>query len=145
MAEVLKSVLVPYSAVEMFDLVDRVEDYPRFLPWCGATELIRRDGEVTSAAIEISYLNVKQRFSTENAKRYPEEMQIRLTSGPFRRMEGYWRFKPLAQQACKIEFRLHYEFSSALLEKVVGPVFGMVTNNLVDAFVHRAEQQYGER
>ncbi|MBI5329697.1 MAG: type II toxin-antitoxin system RatA family toxin [Betaproteobacteria bacterium] len=145
MAEVIKSVLVPYSAVEMFDLVDRVEDYPKFLPWCGGTELIRRDETVTAAAIEISYLSVKQRFSTENAKRYPEEMQIRLTSGPFRSMEGYWRFKALAEQACKIEFRLHYEFSSHLLEKVVGPVFGMVTNNLVDAFVHRAEQQYGER
>ncbi len=145
MAEVTKSMLVPYSTAEMFDLVDRVEDYPQFLPWCGGTELLKRDEHVTAAAIQISYLSVKQRFSTENAKRYPEEMLIRLTSGPFRSMEGYWRFKALAEQACKIEFRLHYEFSSPLFEKVLGPVFGMLTNNLVDAFVRRAEQQYGER
>jgi ribosome-associated toxin RatA of RatAB toxin-antitoxin module len=145
MAEVIKSMLVPYSAAEMWDLVDRVEDYPQFLPWCGGTELIHRDETTTAASIRISYLSVKQEFSTENAKRFPEEMLIRLKSGPFRSMEGYWRFKALAEQACKIEFRLHYEFSNALFEKVLGPVFGMVTNSLVDAFVRRAEQKYGER
>ncbi len=145
MAEVVKSVLVPYSASEMFELVDRVEDYPLFLPWCGGTELLRRDEDVTEATIHLHYLNVKQHFTTENAKRAPEEMQIRLKSGPFRKLEGYWRFKILAEAACKIEFVLHYEFSSGLLEKVLGPVFGMVTNSLVDAFVHRAEKVYGAR
>jgi ribosome-associated toxin RatA of RatAB toxin-antitoxin module len=145
MAQVVKSVLVPYSAAEMFELVDRVEDYPLFLPWCGGTELHRRDEQITEATIRIHYLAVKQSFTTENSKRIPEEMIIRLKAGPFRKMEGYWHFKPLKDVACKIEFMLHYEFSSSLLEKVVGPVFGMVTNNLVDAFVHRAEQVFGQR
>jgi len=145
MAEVVKSVLVPYSAAEMFVLVDGVESYPQFLPWCGGTELHLRDEETTEATIHIHYLQVKQRFSTRNSKRFPEEMNIRLKSGPFRKLEGYWRFRGLAETACKIEFALHYEFSSSLLEKVLGPVFGMVTNSLVDAFVHRAEQIYGER
>lgn len=145
MAEVVKSVLVPYSAVEMFELVDRVEDYPLFLPWCGGTELLRRDERITEATIHLHYLQVKQHFTTENAKRPPEEMLIRLKSGPFRKLEGSWRFKVLAETACKIDFVLHYEFSSGLLEKVLGPVFGMVTNSLVDAFVHRAEKVYGER
>lgn len=145
MAKVVKSVLVPYSALEMFELVDRVEDYPQFLPWCGGTELLRRDEDVTEATIHISYLHVKQHFTTENAKRIPEEMGIRLKDGPFSKLEGFWRFRRLAESACKIEFELHYEFSSSLLEKVLGPVFGMVTNSLVDAFVHRAENVYGAR
>ncbi len=145
MAEVVKSVLVPYSAEEMFVLVDGVEQYPQFLPWCGGTELHLRDDATTEATIHIHYLQVKQHFSTRNAKRYPEEMHIRLKSGPFRKLEGSWRFRILAESACKIEFALHYEFSSTLLEKVFGSVFGMVTNSLVDAFVRRAEQVYGER
>ncbi len=145
MAEVVKTVLVPYSAEEMFVLVDGVEAYPEFLPWCGATELHLRDTETTEATIHIHYLQVRQHFTTRNSKRQPEEMIIRLQRGPFRKLEGYWRFRSLAPQACRIEFVMHYEFSSTLLEKVLGPVFGMVTNSLVDAFVRRAEQVYGER
>jgi len=145
MAEVVKSVLVPYSSSEMFELVDKVEDYPQFLPWCGGAELHLRDETVTEATIHISYLQVKQHFTTRNTKTPGEEMLIRLKSGPFRRLEGYWRFKPLAESACKVEFALHYEFSSHLLEKMLGPVFGMVTGGLVDAFVHRAEKVFGER
>lgn len=145
MAEVVKSVLVPYSASEMFELVDRVEDYPVFLPWCGGTQLHYRDAEVTEASIHISYLQVKQQFTTRNTKKPGEEMQIRLKSGPFRALEGYWRFRKLSESACKIEFVLHYEFSSGLLEKMLGPVFGMLTHGLVDAFVHRAEKVYGQR
>lgn len=145
MAEVVKTVLVPYSAAEMFELVDGVEDYPRFLPWCGGSQLHARDEAVTEATIHIHYLHVRQHFSTRNDKRFPEEMAIRLVSGPFRKLEGSWRFKTLAEAACKVEFVIHYEFSSALLEKVLGPVFGMITNNLVDAFVRRAEDVYGQR
>ncbi len=145
MAEVTKSVLVPYSSLEMFELVDRVEDYPQFLPWCGGTELHHRDEDTTEATIHINYLHVKQHFTTRNSKTVGEEMRIRLKSGPFRHLEGYWRFKVLAESACKIDFVLHYEFSTSLFDKVLGPVFGMLTNGLVDAFVHRAEQVYGER
>lgn len=145
MAEVVKTVLVPYSAEEMFVLVDGVESYPQFLPWCGGTELHFRDDVSTEATIHISYMQVKQHFTTQNTKRHPEEMIIRLKRGPFRKLEGSWHFKALAAEACKIEFIMHYEFSSGLLEKVLGPVFGMLTNNMVDAFVRRAEQVYGER
>ena len=145
MAEVVKSVLVPYSAEEMFVLVDGVESYPQFLPWCGNTELHFRDDVTTEATIHIHYMQVRQHFTTLNSKRHPDEMLIRLKSGPFRKLEGSWNFKSLSQEACKIEFVMHYEFSSGLLEKVLGPVFGMLTNNMVDAFVRRAEQVYGER
>jgi ribosome-associated toxin RatA of RatAB toxin-antitoxin module len=145
MPEVVKSVLIPYTASEMFDLVDRVEDYPEFLPWCGGTDLHVRDTEITDATLYIDYLHIKQHFSTENHKRYPEEMRLKLKSGPFRHLEGCWRFQQLGEAACKIELRLHYEFSSHLLEKVLGPVFSHIANTFVDAFVQRAEQVYGER
>lgn len=145
MALVEKSVLIAHSAQQMFDLVDRVEDYPQFLPWCSRTELKFRDARKTAATLHISYLSVKSHFTTENDKEAPLLMQIRLVDGPFRRLEGTWRFKPLAENACKIEFQLAYEFSSRMFEKVIGPVFSNIANTFVDAFVKRAAQVYGAK
>lgn len=143
MALVQKTVLIEHSAQQMFDLVDRVEDYPQFLPWCGATELRLRDDTTTTATLHINYHSVKAHFTTENTKERPTAMSIRLIDGPFRRLEGAWHFKPLAENACKIEFSLTYEFSSKLFEKVIGPVFSHIANTFVDAFTKRAGQVYG--
>lgn len=143
MALVEKSVLIERSAQQMFDLVDRVEDYPQFLPWCSQTRLDYRDDRKTVATLHISYLSVKSHFTTENAKEAPLWMNIRLIDGPFRRLDGTWRFKPLTEHACKIEFQLSYEFSSKMFEKVIGPVFSQIANTFVDAFVKRAAQVYG--
>jgi ribosome-associated toxin RatA of RatAB toxin-antitoxin module len=145
MSEVVKTVLVAYTPAEMFTLVDGVEDYPNFLPWCGGSKLHARDAEITEATIHISYMQVKQHFSTRNTKVFPESMYIRLTEGPFRQLEGEWHFKALGDAACKIEFKLSYEFSSTLLAKLLGPVFGHIANTFVDAFVQRAETIYGVR
>ena len=143
MAVVEKSVLIARSAQQMFDLVDNVEDYPRFLPWCSATRVGFRDERKTVATLHISYLSVKSHFTTENEKEAPLRMGLRLVDGPFRRLEGLWLFKPLAEDACKIEFFLSYDFSSRMFEKVIGPVFGQITNTFVDAFVRRADDVYG--
>ena len=143
MALVEKSVLVGYSAERMYTLVDRVEDYPQFLPWCGGTSLEYRDGSLTRASISIDYHGLKQSFRTENTTQPPHLIAIRLISGPFRQLDGTWRFTALSEDACRIDFRLHYEFSSRLLEKVAGPVFGYIANSLVDAFLKRAEKLYG--
>lgn len=143
MARVEKSVLVMHTPERMYELVDRVEDYPQFLPWCGGTELIRRDETVTVATIRIAYMGVRQSFTTENAKTRPSEMRIRLVDGPFRHLEGDWRFIPLGEEACKIEFTLDYTFASPVLEAILSPVFSHVTTSLVDAFVKRADQIHG--
>ncbi len=143
MAVVEKTVLIEHSAREMFDLVDRCEDYPAFLPWCGRTELKFRDELRTVATLHINYHSVRSSFTTENTKESGSTMEIRLVDGPFRRLEGSWRFKALAETACKIEFRLHYEFSSKMFEKIIGPVFSHIANTFVDAFVRRAAQVYG--
>lgn len=142
MALVEKSVLVNYSAERMYRLVDDVERYPEFLPWCGGSEVELRDGRLTRAAVLIDYHGIKQSFKTENRTQPPERIDIRLASGPFHRLDGAWRFTPLAPHACKIEFRLHYEFSNRLLERLVGPVFKHITNTLLEAFVRRADQLY---
>ncbi len=143
--QVVKSVLVPYTPAEMYELVDDVEQYPKFLPWCAGTELHFRDEATTEATVRIGYLSIRQEFTTVNSKRHPDEMQLRLKRGPFRHLEGYWRFLPLGDAACKVEFMLQYDFSSALLEKALGPVFGHIAGTLVDAFVERAETIYGAR
>jgi ribosome-associated toxin RatA of RatAB toxin-antitoxin module len=143
MAVVEKSVLIERTAVQMFELVDRVEDYPKFLPWCGGTELLERTDSKTAARIHISYHGLKAQFATENAKEIPRQMNIQLREGPFRSMDGGWRFTPLGETACKIEFRLHYEFSSKILEKALGPVFHHIANTFVESFVKRAQQIYG--
>ena len=143
MAQVEKTVLIEQSAERMFALVDACEDYPAFLPWCSRTELKFRDAQKTVATLHINYHSVKSSFTTENDKEQPKLMKIRLVDGPFRHLEGAWHFRALAENACKIEFQLHYEFSSKLFEKVIGPVFSHIANTFVDAFVRRATQVYG--
>lgn len=142
MARVEKSVLVAHPPERMFELVDRVEEYPDFLPWCGGTELKWRDERSTVATIHIAYMGIHQSFTTENSKEYPGSMRILLQNGPFRELEGDWFFRPLGEDACKVEFRLNYVFSSRVLETVLAPVFGHITNTFVDAFVRRADQVY---
>lgn len=144
MALVEKSVLIEHSARQMYELVDAVEDYPKFLPWCCRTELKFRDDERTVATLHIDYHAVKSHFTTENTKTAASRMAIRLVDGPFRRLEGTWAFKSLGDTACKIEFSLTYEFSSKLFEKIIGPVFNHIANTFVDAFVRRADNVYGD-
>ncbi|MBU0593121.1 MAG: type II toxin-antitoxin system RatA family toxin [Pseudomonadota bacterium] len=143
MALVEKSVLVLHSAQQMFDLVDGVELYPQFLPWCGGTDVKWRDEASTVATVMIDFHRIKQSFTTENTKQIPSLIEMKLQDGPFRHLDGSWRFIALNENACKVEFRLHYEFSSKLLESLVGPVFNHITSNFVDAFVERAEKVYG--
>jgi ribosome-associated toxin RatA of RatAB toxin-antitoxin module len=144
MALVEKSVLVGYSAERMHRLVDDVERYPEFLPWCGGAQVELRDAGLVRASILIDYHGLKQSFKTENRTQPPGFIEIRLVSGPFRQLDGLWRFTPLAPDSCKIEFRLRYEFANRLLEKLVGPVFKHIANTLLEAFLQRAERLYGK-
>ncbi len=143
MAVIEKSVLIARTPQQMFDLVDRVEDYPKFLPWCGGTELIERSEHVTAARLHINYRGIKAQFATENPKEAPHWMNIQLREGPFRRLDGGWRFTALGDAGCKVEFHLNYEFTSTLLEKALGPVFNHIAATFVESFVKRAQQVYG--
>lgn len=145
MHEIDRSVLVNYSAQQIFTLVDSVEDYPKFLPWCGETFVEVRDEHRRRAAITIDFKGIRQRFATDNTRDVPSRIDMRLAEGPFRSLDGTWQFLPLGEEACKVHFRLRYEFASRILEKVVGPVFEHITGSFVDAFVRRAAQVYGPR
>lgn len=142
MALVEKSVLLSFSAEQMFGLVDNVADYPKFLPWCGGTSVTVIDDNKIRATVDINYHHVKQSFTTENVRLVPHRIDITLINGPFKRLDGSWHFIALAPSACKIEFRLNYEFSNKLLEKVVGPVFHYIASTFVEAFIQRAEVMY---
>jgi ribosome-associated toxin RatA of RatAB toxin-antitoxin module len=144
MAVVQKTVLLAFSAEQMFALVEKVEDYPAFLPWCGGVEVKQRSPEKLVATISIAYHGIKQSFTTENQNTAPRHMQMKLVEGPFSQLDGQWHFKPLREDACKVEFELHYEFSSKVLEKLIGPVFTIIANSFVESFCKRAEEVYGK-
>lgn len=139
MPEVTKTVLVPYSAKEMYELVANIEDYPAFLPWCSGAQILERKSDGVSARLNIDFKGIKQSFATENHNTPQSRIDMQLKEGPFRALQGQWLFTALAEDACRIDFRLEYHFASAILEKVVGPVFGHIAATFVDAFVRRAE------
>ncbi len=143
MAVVHKTVILGYSAEQMFALVDCVEDYPKFLPWCGGVEVRQREENKLVATIAIHYHGVRQSFTTENTNVPSTSMNMHLLEGPFRQLNGNWTFKALRADACKVEFNLQYEFSSKILEKIIGPVFSVIANGFVDSFCKRAETIYG--
>jgi ribosome-associated toxin RatA of RatAB toxin-antitoxin module len=143
MSRVEKSMLIEHSAQQMFDLVEDIESYPSFLPWCAKTQVDFRDEKRTVATMYADFHGVKAHFTTENAKEAPFWMSMKLVKGPFRHLEGGWRFKPLGENACKIEFHLSYEFSSSLFEKIVGRMFDQIAHTFIEVSVKRAHQVYG--
>ena len=140
MHNIHKSAIVIHPAEKMFQLVDSVENYPQFLPWCGSTQIIERDNDKTIASIEINYKGIRQAFTTENTKRQNQEMIIKLIDGPFKSLSGQWIFKNLDKDSCQIELKLEYEFSNVILEKLISPVFNMIANTFIDEFIKEANR-----
>ena len=134
-----------HSAEQMYALVDAVEDYPKFLPWCGGVDLLERSEATTSATLHINYHGLKQKFTTQNNKVFPNSMVIELKNGPFKHLDGSWHFIELRENACKIEFRLNYQFANIFLEKLIAPVFNYIANTFVDGFVARANKIYANK
>jgi ribosome-associated toxin RatA of RatAB toxin-antitoxin module len=143
MHTVQRSVLVPYSAAQMFDLVAKVEDYPAFMPWCGGTQVHARDAQGLDASVTIAFAGLRQTFRTRNTHEFPTLITLKLIDGPFSALDGRWEFQPLAEDACKVLFTLNYSFSSRPLEMVIGPVFNRIATGFIDAFTQRADVVYG--
>jgi ribosome-associated toxin RatA of RatAB toxin-antitoxin module len=141
MREMHRSALVPYSAEQMFDLIEQVEHYPQFLPWCTRTQLIERTDEVVSATVEVGFRELNVRVTTRNNKRRPEWMAIHMQDGSFRHFVGEWKLLPLGTLGCRIDFSLRYELALHT-EKLAGPLIDRAANQMVDAFVRRAEAVY---
>jgi ribosome-associated toxin RatA of RatAB toxin-antitoxin module len=151
MKHVKKSVLLWYSAREMYSLVTDVAAYPQFLPWCAQAEVLEHGDDGMKARLTLAYGGVRHAFTTRNAHVADRSVLVGLVDGPFSLLDGHWQFAPIgadddaAERACRIELDLRYAFSSTTLERVVSPVFDRVANTLVDSFVRRAEQVYGAR
>jgi ribosome-associated toxin RatA of RatAB toxin-antitoxin module len=136
---VSRQALVGYGAAEMYALVEDVEAYPRFLPWCSAVEVSVREPARTVATIHIDFRGVRQQFTTENANEPGERIEMRLVRGPFRALHGEWRFVQLGEAGCRVDFDLAYQLASPVLDRLVGPVFNQIATSFVDAFVRRAD------
>lgn len=127
----------------MFALVDDIEAYPTFLPWCQSTTVHNRTDDEVNATLDIAYRGFHKSFTTCNRNQYGKTIEMRLVEGPFRELEGLWRFDELGDDGCKISFDLQFEFSNKLIGLAFGPVFSQIANSLLDAFCIRAKELYG--
>ena len=142
MKTVEKSVLIWFSAQEMFDLVVDVASYPQFLPWCDQTQILSIEDSGMTARIGMTFGGLHKSFTTRNTHVPGRQVQLSLVDGPFKQLDGVWNFIPLGEeQACRVELKLSYSFDS-VFGALVGPVFDRIAATLVDAFVKRAEVVY---
>ncbi|MBA4176304.1 MAG: ubiquinone-binding protein [Leptothrix sp. (in: Bacteria)] len=133
-----RSALLPLPAGHLYDIIEAAEHYPRFLPWCAGARIVSRDEHEVSADLQVKWGGLNFEMRTRNPKRRPEYMAIHLERGPFRRFEGEWLLTALTPDACKVAFKLDYEFESGFVTRAAGPVFKRLTDSLVEAFVQRA-------
>lgn len=136
--ELKRSVLLPYAAEDMFDLIEQAEHYPRFLPWCTSATILERSDDWVAANIEFSYLKVRFAFRTRNPKQRPLWLKVRAVEGPFRRFHGDWTFTPLGGLGCRVDFVLSLEVADGRLDPMAAPAAERVSRAMVDAFVRRA-------
>lgn len=143
MRRVNRSAIVPYSAEQMFALVADVESYPDFLPWCTGAQIHSIDGDVIEASVELSKSGLSKSFTTRNVLLQPESISMTLVGGPFRHLDGGWKFLALGEDGCKVSMDLEFEFESRVTDMLFGQVFEEICNALIDAFTKRAEETYG--
>jgi ribosome-associated toxin RatA of RatAB toxin-antitoxin module len=138
MTTIRKSVIVPHACRAMFDLVERCERYPEFLPWCSGAEVFERTDKITRARLDIDYHGLKSHISTVNRKHAPRRIGLEFVDGPFDSFKGEWTFAALGKQGCRVELAVDYDFRNVAIETLLGPVFGHILGTLVERFVERA-------
>ena len=145
MAEISKSVEVLYSADEMYTLVNDIESYPSFLPWCNDTRVFRQSDRKLSATLELAIGRIRQSFSTENTMEPGRLISMRLIKGPFKQLAGTWKFDQIDNNKCRVELHMHFEFKNRILKLSLEGIFNRIMDTLVESFVNRAIQVYGQR
>ncbi|MCK4842813.1 MAG: type II toxin-antitoxin system RatA family toxin [Methylococcales bacterium] len=143
MTTVQKSALVKFSAKQMFDLVDDIDAYPKFLPWCSGSKVLKREGDIVEAELKISKAGFNKSFATKNRKEDDNKLHMTLLDGPFSSLDGVWIFMPLREDACKISLDLEFEIQSKFASLAFGAVFNQICNTMVSSFTERAKQIYG--
>ncbi|MDN2480456.1 SRPBCC family protein [Vibrio agarivorans] len=142
MKQVSRSALVSFSAEQMYDLVNDVSNYPEFLPGCSGSKVLDVGHEFMVASVDVAKAGISKTFTTNNTLLPGRSIVMDLVDGPFKSLTGGWYFTPLDDQACKVELKLEFEFSSKMIEMAFGKVFHELTNNMVNAFTKRAKQVY---
>lgn len=145
MRTVRRSAIVPYRATEMYDLVNDVEAYQQFLPWCSRSAVRSRSDEAVEATLELRHGALSRAFTTRNVLTPGRAIDIGLLGGPFRQLRGGWRFEPLGDAGCRVSLELEFEFESRMVDLLFGTFFEQTCNSLVDAFTARAEAVHGKR
>ncbi len=146
MSHIQRHALVPYSPAEMYRLVNQVDEYMHFLPWCRSSRILSQTEDEMVASVEIAKGVLNKTFTTRNRLFPDERIELHLVDGPFRQLEGAWTFQALkADNACKISLDLQFEFDSAMVSIAAKPIFTQIATTLVDAFCKRAVEIYGER
>jgi len=145
MKRIARSAIVPHSAAQLYALVEDIESYPRFLPWCVAAQVRSRSPGATLATLTVRMSGVKQSFTTQNENHAPEKIDLRLVEGPFRHFAAAWRFQPLGERACKVAFSMEFEFASRALATLLQPLFERIADSMIDAFTRRADEIHGAK
>lgn len=145
MTLIQKSALVKFSAQRMFELVNDIELYPEFLPWCSGSRILSRQDDVVEAELIISKGGFKKSFSTRNKIDSGGRITVSLLNGPFTSLDGVWNFMPLRDDASKISLDLEFEMSGVLANLAFGAVFHQICNTMVSSFTDRAKQLYSGR
>ncbi len=143
MKRIARSAIVEHPASVLYALVERIEAYPEFLPWCLAAHFIERSAARTLATLTLGLKGVRYELTTQNAHQPPEAIDMQLVEGPFRHFAAHWRFHALGARAARIEFALEYDFSSRVVAAALAPVFDAIADTMVDAFKRRADQVDG--
>ena len=142
MRKVKRCAYIGYTSEQMFSLVDDIASYASFLPWCTGTTIHERSDKNVSATIELSKGGVSSKFTTLNTITQFESIDLLLQDGPFSFFEGGWKFKDLGSDGSKIQFELEFKFRSSILDMSLGPFFESICDDLVNAFVMRAQEVY---
>lgn len=142
MERIKRSALIAYSAEQMYRLVDDIEKYPEFVPYCKESEIIERSAEIVSAKLLVSKSGIAKSFSTTNTLTPFKSIHMELLNGPFKYLSGGWSFKALSEDACKIELDLEYEFSNKLASIAFSKIFNQLVQSMVTAFTERAQTIY---
>ena len=145
MTEISKATVVPYTPEEMYVLVNDIESYPAFLPWCSAAKILTQQEESLTATLSLALGKIKQSFTTENTMQDGSRIEIQLIEGPFKHLSGYWKFNPEDEQSCHIQLHMDFEFKNKIIKHTLGKAFYKVMDSLVESFAQRAQQVYGYR
>lgn len=143
MKRIARSAIVEHAAGILYALVERIEDYPQFLPWCREALVRERSAARTVATLTVGLKGLRYAFTTENTNVPPSAIDLRLREGPFRHFAAHWRFTPLGERAARIDFTMEYEFAGRVISRALGPLFETIADTMVEAFKRRADELHG--